>query len=118
MSNAMWFSPTRRAPAALSAAEAPSAIRFPPAVTEPAAPAIEQPLIVILTPVEAMSGGSPETELPDGRRVRVTLPAGQRAGSKVRVDGHVFEIALKAEGDMIVRGDDLVDVWPIDLRHW
>lgn len=91
----------------LQEAEAPSPIRFPPAVTEPAAAAIEQPLIVILTPVEAMSGGSPETELPDGRRVRVTLPAGQRAGSKVRVDGHVFEIALKAEGDMIVRGDDL-----------
>lgn len=88
---------------------AASPIRFPPVVARPAAaePAAEKPLIVTLTPVEAMMGGNPEAALPDGRRVRLTLPAGLRAGAKVRVDGHLFEVALKADGDMIVRGDDL-----------
>ena len=58
-------------------------------------------------PLVAMMGGKVEHRLPDGRRVKIELPAGMRAGDTVRVGGAELEVAIRGDGEMLVRGDDL-----------
>jgi curved DNA-binding protein len=48
-----------------------------------------------------------EHVLPDGRRIRLTLPAGLRAGDTVRAGGDRLVVAVRGDGGMLVRGDDL-----------
>ncbi|MFZ3007652.1 MAG: DnaJ C-terminal domain-containing protein, partial [Phenylobacterium sp.] len=48
-----------------------------------------------------------EHRLPDGRRVKIELPAGMRAGDTVRVGDTELEVAIRGDGEMLVRGDDL-----------
>lgn len=76
----------------------------PAAVTRPA-PAVDNTLSV--PPLLAMTGGSLEHRLADGRKIRISLPPGLRAGDKLRAGENEFEIAVRGDGQMMVRGDDL-----------
>ncbi|WP_340647387.1 DnaJ domain-containing protein [Phenylobacterium sp.] len=58
-------------------------------------------------PLVAMMGGKVEHRLPDGRRVKIDLPAGMRARDTVRVADAELEVAIRGDGEMMVRGDDL-----------
>lgn len=60
-----------------------------------------------ITPEVAVLGGDVEHVLADGRRLRLTLPAGLRAGDKVRADGVELPVVIRGDGDILVRGDDL-----------
>lgn len=60
-----------------------------------------------ITPEVAVLGGEVEHALADGRRVRLTLPAGLRAGDKVRADGVELPVVIRGDGETLVRGDDL-----------
>jgi curved DNA-binding protein len=81
----------------------------------PLALAAPEPAIDIdlcLTPAQAMAGGACETDLPDGRRIRINLPAGLRAGERLRAAGVTFALSIGQEGETQVRGDD---VWTTAL---
>lgn len=71
----------------------------------PPDPAPEVPLTI--TPAEALLGGDHDTRLADGRTLRITLPAGLRHGERLRAGKALFTIAIAADGDTLVRGDDL-----------
>lgn len=60
-----------------------------------------------IAPEVAMLGGEVEHALADGRRLRLTLPAGLRAGDKVRADGLELAVVIRGDGETLVRGDDL-----------
>ena len=60
-----------------------------------------------LTPHLALHGGRAEHELADGRRLRITVPPGLRNGDRLRAGGEVLTIAVRGDGQLIVRGDDL-----------
>lgn len=66
--------------------------------------------VLAISPGVALCGGEVEHELGDGRRVRLRLPAGLRAGDKVRADGTELEVVVRGDGQTVVRGDD---VWII-----
>lgn len=89
--------------------EVPERIIQPPARTEPAR---ERQLPI--TPLLAMNGGAVLHDLADGRRLKITLPAGLRGGDVLRTADQVFEIAIRADGGMLVRGDDLWITVPLD----
>jgi curved DNA-binding protein len=63
-------------------------------------------------PLTAMNGGVLDHIRPDGRKIRLTLPAGLRAGDTVRAGDAELTVAIRGDGGMLVRGDDL---W-IDVR--
>ena len=67
-------------------------------------------------PLVAMMGGKVEHRLPDGRRVKIELPPGLRAGDTVRVGDALLEVAIRGDGEMMVRGDDLWITVKIDPR--
>lgn len=80
----------------------------PPATVErAAATAPAQARTLSVTPLLAMTGGSLEHQLADGRKIRITLPAGLRTGDKLRAAQTDFEIAVRGDGEIMVRGDDL-----------
>ncbi len=60
-----------------------------------------------ISPEVAVLGGEIEHELEAGRRVRLTVPAGLRAGDKVRADGVELPVVIRGDGETLVRGDDL-----------
>lgn len=60
-----------------------------------------------IAPITALLGGVAEHRLPDGRTIRITLPAGLRCGDKVRAGGAKLEVYVRAEGGVLVRGHDL-----------
>ena len=60
-----------------------------------------------LTPHLALRGGQAEHELADGRRLRITVPAGLRSGDRLRAGGEVLTVAVRGDGQLIVRGNDL-----------
>ena len=60
-----------------------------------------------LTPHLALRGGQAEHELADGRRLRITIPAGLRSGDRLRAGGEVLTVAVRGDGQLIVRGNDL-----------
>jgi curved DNA-binding protein len=73
-----------------------------------------------ISPSVAYAGGLVEHTLEDGRRLRITLPAGMRPGDRVRAAGVELAIAVAAQADMQVRGDDLwisVEVEPGVLKE-
>jgi len=72
-----------------------------------AAPAYDRPVDLVITPVQALAGGQRETRLADGRTIRIKLPAGLRQGEFLRAGQAKFVIIIAAEGDTLVRGDDL-----------
>jgi len=87
-------------------------IHFPPAVAEPAR--VEQATLTIDAAM-AFAGGTLEMRV-DARRLRLTLPAGLREGDKVRVEDVVFRVALGADPQALVRGDDLWLTAHLDSR--
>lgn len=73
------------------------------ALAGPVAP-IEAQLAI--TPAEALMGGHHETRLPDGRLIRILLPAGLRHGERLRAGETIFSIVIGSVSDTLVRGDD------------
>ncbi|ODT87343.1 DnaJ domain-containing protein [Phenylobacterium sp. SCN 70-31] len=60
-----------------------------------------------ISPLIALEGGEVDHRLPDGRMIRITLPAGLRSGDKVRAAGAALSVYIRAQDGVIVRGDDL-----------
>lgn len=60
-----------------------------------------------LSPHLALNGGKVEHRLDDGRRLKITVPAGLRQGDRLRAGGEILTVALRGEGPLIVRGNDL-----------
>jgi curved DNA-binding protein len=87
-------------------------IHFPPAVSEPAR--VEQATLQIDAAM-AFAGGVLDLMV-DARKLRLTLPAGLRAGDKVRVEDVMFRVVIKHDPDALVRGDDLWLTARLDAR--
>jgi len=60
-----------------------------------------------ISPTLALEGGEVDHRMPDGKRIRITLPAGLRSGDKVRVDGGELCVYIRAQDGVIIRGDDI-----------
>jgi curved DNA-binding protein len=90
----------------LQGAQAAAADRIiqPPAPRPPGPP---EPAILRVDPLVALLGGACEHRLADGRRIRLSLPAGLRAGDTVRAGGAELAVVLVGGPEMLVRGDDL-----------
>jgi curved DNA-binding protein len=87
-------------------ASASSRLNQPPvAVSRPGA--ATGPDTLSVPPLLAMTGGTLDHRLADGRRIRIALPAGLRTGDRLRTGGVEFEIAVRGDGQVMVRGDDL-----------
>lgn len=72
-----------------------------------------------ITPKLALEGGEVDHHFPDGRAIRITLPAGLRSGDKVCAGGAELCIYIRADEGVLVRGDDLwmtVKVSPATLK--
>lgn len=76
---------------------------FAPAVT---APPVADRAFLDIDIATAVCGGAEELSI-DGRRLRLKLPAGLRAGDKVRLMDVVFEVRHRPLDGVLVRGDDL-----------
>lgn len=76
---------------------------FPPTV---AAPPVADRVFLDIDIATAVSGGAEELSI-DGRRLRLKLPAGLRAGDKVRLLDVLFEVRHRPLDGALVRGDDL-----------
>jgi len=88
----------------------PGADRFfqPPAPPRP----VPKPGVLTIPPQVALAGGDVEHGAFDGRRLRITLPPGLRAGDAIRADGVELTIAVRGDRAVMVRGDDLwLTVW-------
>lgn len=73
-----------------------------------------------ISPCIAMEGGEVDHRMPDGRLIRIELPAGLRPGDKVRAGGSELCVYIRAEDGVIVRGDDIwmsVKVSPATLKR-
>ena len=71
-----------------------------------AAPApMAEPLVI--TPIDAVMGGSKVIRLSPGREVRISLPAGLRHGDRVRVGDRVLTVTVRTEAGASVLGDHL-----------
>jgi len=81
----------------------------PPVVARPASAVGSTTLTV--SPLVSVTGGQLEHVLPDGRRIRLTVPPGLRAGDKVRAGDQHLTVAVRGDGGILVRGDDVwIDV--------
>lgn len=63
--------------------------------------------LVIDLPLTALNGGKVEHRLTDGRLLSVSLPPGMRTGDKVRLGTTELEVAVRGDGDLLVRGNDV-----------
>lgn len=88
------------------------AIHFPPVVAEPAR--VDQATLRIDAAM-AFGGGTLDLAV-DGRKLRLTLPAGLREHDKVRVEDVLFRVAFDTDPDALVRGDDLWLTARLDAR--
>ena len=89
----------------------------PTTIIQPPAPMSDAPMsdrarpprpgVVEIDALIALDGGAVDHWLADGRRVRLHLPPGLRAGDKVRAGGEEAEVVLRGLPEMLVRGDDL-----------
>ena len=86
---------------ALQAAGSP--LFFPPVIRPPRVvkPGFE------IEPRVAVTGGEVLLAASDGRALRVRLPPGLREGDTVRAGGESFEVRIRVDHEMLVRGDDL-----------
>ena len=67
-----------------------------------------------ITPLLAMNGGVLFHQPVGGRRLKISLPEGLRTGDTLRVGETEFEISVRSDGEMLVRGDDLWLTVPLD----
>jgi curved DNA-binding protein len=65
------------------------------------------PGVLEISPVLAAQGGEIERALADGRRLRITLPAGLRAGEALRAGDMQLTVMVRGDRALMVRGDDL-----------
>jgi curved DNA-binding protein len=86
-------------------------------IIQPPVPRRPQPTVLAIGPEVALRGGVAEHRAPDGRTLRITLPAGLRQGDTVRVDGVELPVVLMGGPQMQVRGDDLWITAPVDPRR-
>ena len=70
-------------------------VNQPPATV--ARPMAASPTLSV-PPLIAMTGGKVEHRLPDGRRVKIDLPPGMRAGDTVRVGDAELEVVIRGDG--------------------
>ncbi len=97
-------------------------LKSPPGLAAPSPSRAAAPLArpLVITPAQAVMGGSAIIELSGERQVRVQLPAGLRHGDRVRIDGRPLAVSVRAEAGAAVLGDHLcltVEVEPDVLRH-
>ncbi|MDP3174925.1 MAG: molecular chaperone DnaJ, partial [Phenylobacterium sp.] len=83
----------------------------PPAVRD--APQIE---VLTLSPFIALCGGEALHHRPDGRRLKLTLPAGLRPGETVRAGLVTLRVEIRGDFDLFVQGDDLWVTAALDPR--
>ena len=92
-------------------------LRGPPPQSQsefaPPAPSVER---LIITPAEAVAGGSTTVTLSGGRQVSSLVPAGLRHGDRVRVAGRVLTVSVRAEAGTSVLGDHLCLTLHVDRR--
>lgn len=65
------------------------------------------PPLLEITPIEALTGARRPVVTIDGRLRHARLPAGLRAGDRVRLDGRVLTVAIASQGGLAVIGDHL-----------
>lgn len=87
-----------------------------PPVAATARPAAAESAILSISPLVALGGGPVEHGLPDGRRIRLTLPAGLRTGDAVRAGEAQLKVVIRGDGEVMVRGDDLWMTVKVDPR--
>jgi len=75
-------------------------------IIQPPAPRPPEPGVLEISPLMALRGGLAERTV-GGKRVRIRLPAGLRAGDVVRTAGGALHVAIRGTPQMLVRGDDL-----------
>ncbi|MBI1405785.1 MAG: molecular chaperone DnaJ [Caulobacter sp.] len=63
--------------------------------------------VLTISPALAASGGEVLISLSDGRRLKVGLPAGLRAGDRVRAGAAMLTVTVRGGPDLTLRGDDL-----------
>jgi curved DNA-binding protein len=79
-------------------------VNLPPATVRPRA-ALSS--VLEISAVLAATGGETIHTLPDGRRLKVTLPAGMRSGDLVRAGDADLTVAVRGDRALLIRGDDL-----------
>ena len=102
----------------LQAEDAPLSLAAPTSTSDRAS----SPPPLTLTPAQAMNGGS-AIATADGRALRVRLPAGLRAGDRLRLkrasadsrDLHL-PILIRPSDGLSVLGDDVYMTWPVAPR--
>jgi curved DNA-binding protein len=77
------------------------------AVVAAPAPAPLPPQTLEISPALAAAGGEAMASLADGRRLKIAVPPGLRPGDRLRAGDTVLTIAVRAQDDMVLRGDDL-----------
>ncbi|WP_333586141.1 J domain-containing protein [Phenylobacterium sp.] len=93
-----------------TAAAAPRKFIQPPAPRPPSRAAqgsVGDPHTLSVPPLVAFAGGAVEHRLSDGRKLRISCPPGLRAGDRLRAGGEVLTVAVRGDGALIVRGDDV-----------
>lgn len=73
----------------------------------------EDDRILPITPLLALNGGVVLRETADARSLKITLPAGLRSGDLLRAGADMFEIAVRGDGEIMVRGHDLWITTPL-----
>jgi curved DNA-binding protein len=96
----------------LQAQRPPERLHQPPSVVRD-----EGEATLSISPLLALEGGSLEHRLADGRRVKLTLPAGLRTGDRVRAAGAQLTVAIRRDGETLVRGDDIWITVDLDPRR-
>lgn len=97
--------------------ERPARDRFiqPPVAQAPRRERADPDLLSI-SPMVAFQGGEVDHLTADGRRLRIKAPPGLRAGDKLRAGEAVLRIAIRGDGQLMVRGDDLWLTLDVDRR--
>ena len=80
--------------------------QLPAVIREVEAPPAPEPHVEV-SPLTAYLGGEAEAVLADGRRLRVTVPAGARHGEAIGEGEARLKVRIAAEPDLQVRGSDL-----------
>ncbi|MDX5331680.1 MAG: DnaJ domain-containing protein [Caulobacteraceae bacterium] len=88
----------------------PPRIVQPPAprpAAAPRTPFVADPGLLSIPPLVAFAGGAVEHRMADGRRLRISCPAGLRTGDRLRAGGDILSVAVRGDGALMVRGDDV-----------
>ena len=89
----------------------PPRIVQPPAprpAAAPRTPFVADPALLSIPPLVAFAGGGRRPSgAPPRRRVRVSCPAGLRTGDRLRAGGEILSVAVRGDGALMVRGDDV-----------